>query len=190
MATHLYRLGGWAFRRRKTVFGLWALVLVVYGGLLVLTYWGYLQLPTGFIPTQDKGYLVASVQLPDSASAERTSEVTRKLELIAKGTPGVKNVNSVMGNSFQLSAYGSNFGSMFIILKSFDERRESPDLYHEEIINTLKKRFAAEIPEALINVFPPPAVSGVAGTGTAGSCAADTEDARSVRRWREISSPD
>jgi multidrug efflux pump len=142
-----------------------ALVLVVYGGLLVLTYWGYLQLPTGFIPTQDKGYLVASVQLPDAASAQRTREVIKKLERISLDTPGVKNVNSVAGNSFQLSAYGSNFGSMFIILKSFDERRQSPDLYHEEIINALKKRFAAEIPEAVINVFPPPAVSGVGRAG-------------------------
>src|SRR6185436_11722890 len=141
------------------------LVLVVYGGLIVLTYWGYLQLPTGFIPTQDKGYLVASVQLPDAASAERTREVIKKLERISLDTPGVKNVNSVAGNSFQLSAYGSNFGSMFIILTSFDVRRKSPDLYHEEIINNLKKRFAAEIPEAMINVFPPPAVSGVGRAG-------------------------
>ena len=118
------------------------LVLVVYGGLLVLTYWGYLQLPTGFIPTQDKGYLVASVQLPDSASAERTSEVTKKLERIAKETRGVKNVYSVMGNSFQLSAYGSNFGTMFIILESFDERRDYPKLYHEELLNKIERGHA------------------------------------------------
>ena len=99
-----------------------ALVLIVYGGLLVLTYWGFLQLPTGFIPLQDKGYMTASVQLPDSASAERTKAVFERLEKIALETHGIKNVNSVCGNSFTLGAQASNFGSMFIILKSFGER--------------------------------------------------------------------
>src|SRR4029453_19164618 len=75
------------------------------------------------------------------------------------------NVNSVAGNSFQLSAYGSNFGSMFIILKSFDERRHSKDLYGEEIMDRLKSHFAAEIPEATVNIFPPPAVPGVGRAG-------------------------
>ncbi len=141
-----------------------SLVLVVYGGLLVLAYWGYLQLPTGFIPIQDKGYLVGSVQLPDAASAERTRAAVAKMDKIIKETPGVKNVNSVAGNSFALSAYGSNFGSMFVILKDFAERR-SPDLYSEEILNKLKARIAAEVPEATVNLFPPPAVSGLGRAG-------------------------
>jgi multidrug efflux pump len=97
-----------------------ALVLCVYGGLVLLTWWGIGQLPTGFIPTQDKGYLVASIQLPDSSSVLRTKEVIARIENICLNTPGVngiKNVNSVAGNSFMLSAYGSNFGSMFVILK-------------------------------------------------------------------------
>ena len=104
------------------------LVLLVYGGLLALTYWGFLQLPTGFIPTQDKGYLVASVQLPDASAAERTRDVMAHIERIALETPGIKNVNSVAGNSFMLSAYGSNFGSMFIILKDFSERQGAVDV--------------------------------------------------------------
>src|SRR5205823_2496972 len=79
-----------------------ALVLAVYGGLVGLTWWGFGQLPTGFIPVQDKGYLVASVQLPDSSSVMRTRQVIAKIEKIAKDTPGVKNVNSVAGNSFML----------------------------------------------------------------------------------------
>ena len=141
-----------------------ALVLVVYGGLLLLTSWTYKQLPTGFIPTQDKGYLMASVQLPDSSSATRTRDVIARIEKIALETPGVKNVNSVAGNSFMLSAYGSNFGSMFIILKNFDERRE-PQMYGDEILAKLRKRFANEVPEALVNVFPPPAVSGLGRAG-------------------------
>jgi multidrug efflux pump len=160
------------------------IVLAVYGGLVVLTWWGFRQLPTGFIPTQDKGYLVASVQLPDSASAERTKQAIAKLEAIALRTPGVekldpasiepdsalrkggvKNVNSVAGNSFLLGAYGSNFGSMFIILQPFAERRGKPDQTSDAILNRVKREAAREVPEAVINVFPPPAVSGLGRAG-------------------------
>jgi multidrug efflux pump len=140
------------------------IVLLVYGGLLYLTYWGYRQLPSGFIPAQDKGYLVASVQLPDATSAERTSETMAQIEQIVKETPGVKNVNSVAGNSFLLSAYGSSFGSMFIILDNFDERR-TPERTADGIIGILRKRLTEEVPDALVNVFPPPAVSGLGRAG-------------------------
>ncbi len=141
-----------------------ALVLCVYGGLLVLTWWGFLQLPTGFIPSQDKGYLIASVQLPDSSAAQRTRDVIKTIEKISLETPGVKNVNSVAGNSFILSAYGSSFGSMFIILKDFDQRRD-PKLRSDAIVANMKKRIQAEIPGALVNIFPPPAVSGLGRAG-------------------------
>ncbi len=140
------------------------LVLIVYVGLLGLTYWGYTQLPSGFIPSQDKGYFLAAVQLPDSSSAIRTREVVSKIEKIALSTPGVHHVNSVAGNAFVLSAYGSNFGTMFIILEQFDERR-MPEKSAMSILKTLNQRIAAEIPEAVINVFPPPAVNGLGRAG-------------------------
>ena len=139
-------------------------VLAVYGGLVFLTFWGYRQLPTGFIPSQDKGYFLASVQLPDSAAAGRTRDIIARIEKIAMETPGVKNVNSVAGNSFMLSAYGSNFGSMFIILKNFSERK-SHELSGDAILATLRKRYSTEVPEALVNVFAPPAVSGLGRAG-------------------------
>ena len=168
----LFRSFNWAFSRSTRgytnlvgkLLRVPVLVLTVYGGLVVLTWWTFGQLPNGFIPSQDKGYLIASVQLPDSSSVMRTREVIAKIETIAKETPGVKNVNSVAGNSFMLSAYGSNFGSMFIILKGFAERK-SDDLYADEIMAKLRKRYAAEVPEAIINVFPPPAVSGLGRSG-------------------------
>ncbi len=140
------------------------LVLIVYGGLLALTYWELQRLPRGFIPQQDKGYALASVQLPDAASAERTRAVIRKIEKIALETPGVKHVNSVAGNSFLLSSYGSNFGSMFIIFKDFSER-QSPEEAGEEILKTLRRRFTDEIPEASVAVFGAPAVSGLGRAG-------------------------
>jgi multidrug efflux pump len=141
-----------------------ALVLIVYGGLLVLTWWGFGQLPTGFIPTQDKGYLVASVQLPDATAMERTLTTIAKIEQIVLSTEGVKNTSAIGGNSFQLGARASNFGSMFIILDPFDKRR-SPELQGSRIMEKLKKRLAAEVPEANVTIFPPPAVSGLGRAG-------------------------
>src|SRR5207237_4040837 len=126
--------------------------------------WGYQTLPTGFVPQQDKGYLMASIQLPDAAAAERTREAIRKVTSVALSTPGVHHCNAVAGNSFVLSAYGSNFGSMFIILDGFDKRK-TPDLYADQIAATLRRRFAEEVPEAQVNVFGAPAVSGLGRAG-------------------------
>ena len=66
------------------------------------------------------GYLLVNVQLPDSASLERTKEVMDKCERIAKTTPGIKHTQAMTGQSLLLSANGSNFGSMFCILDPFD----------------------------------------------------------------------
>src|SRR6185312_1353927 len=92
------------------------LVLVAYGGLLLLTYWRFTETPAGFIPSQDMGYLLVNVQLPDAVSSERTREVMSKIETIARTVPGVKHSQAMAGMSLLLSANGSNFGSMFLIL--------------------------------------------------------------------------
>ena len=134
------------------------LVLTMYGGIVGLTYWGYLQLPTGFVPAQDKGYLLASIQLPDAASAARTQQIIDDIAKIALATPGVRHTNAVAGNSFVLSAYGSNFGSMFIILDDFDERRHDPDLYADAIAAKLRRQIGAKISGAQVNIFGAPAV--------------------------------
>jgi multidrug efflux pump subunit AcrB len=140
------------------------LVLVVYGGLLGLTYWGFLRTPKGFIPTQDMGYLLVNLQLPDAASAERSRRVTDQVRHICETTPGVRHTLSVAGQSFLLSAYGSTFGSMFVILDDFS-KREEPGLYCDEIANTLRKRFLKEVPDAVVTVFPAAPVRGVGRTG-------------------------
>jgi multidrug efflux pump len=139
-------------------------VLAAYVGLVGLTVWEYRRLPTGFIPTQDKGFLVASVQLPDSTAAVRTREVMARIERIVLDTPGVRSVNAVAGNSFLLSAYGSNFGSMFIILDGFRERTALGQPA-ESIMLALRKKLAEEAPDAVVNVFPPPAISGLGRAG-------------------------
>jgi hydrophobe/amphiphile efflux-1 (HAE1) family protein len=143
------------------------LVLAAYLAILGSGYATWCSLPLGFIPQQDKGYLICSIQLPDTASAERTRHVISQISRIAlnleleddqgnKVKP-IRHVNAVAGNSFVLSAYGSNFGSMFVILESF-ERRRSAQLSADAVAAALRREFARQAPEALVNVFGAPAV--------------------------------
>jgi multidrug efflux pump len=148
------------------------IVLLLYGGLLYITYWEFGRLPTGYIPAQDKGYLLIPVQLPDSASLERTNEVVATIDRICKETPGVAHTISSSGMSFTLGAFGSNFANFFVMLDDFANRR-TPDLYSDAIIAKLRKRFAAEVPDASILVLGPPAVNGL---GTAGGFKFAVED--------------
>jgi multidrug efflux pump subunit AcrB len=157
-ATQVYgKTVGWCLR-------LSAIVLVVYVGLIGLTGIGFSRVPSGFVPIQDKGYLLANIQLPDSASLERTVEVADGVERIALETPGVAHTVTIPGQSFVLNAVSSNYGSMFIILKPFHERRE-PALSSEAILKRLRERFQREVPEARVLVFGPPAVRGLGNAG-------------------------
>ena len=101
------------------------LVLVVYGGLLYLTGWSFGRMPTGFIPDQDQGYLFVVVQLPDSASLERTDEAMAHADEIIRQTEGVAHTIRISGMSFVLGANGSHLGTMFVVLKPFEERRDA-----------------------------------------------------------------
>ncbi len=140
------------------------LVLVVYGGLLMLTYQDLEHTPKGFIPSQDMGYLLCNVQLPDSASFERTEKVMADLSDIAEHTPGVKHASAITGLSFVLNAFGSNFGSVFIGLEDYPDRRD-PSLSSDRIAASLTQQFAAKIYDAQVMVFPPPPVRGVGRSG-------------------------
>ncbi len=133
-------LFNYGFKKATGVYGLIVggmlrvslLVLVFYGGLLYMTYWGFNHTPSGFIPSQDMGYLLVNVQLTDSTSLERTQLTMNKVEKIAKTIPGVRHSQTMAGQSMLLSANGSNFGSMFLILDPFDVRRESQERFHKE----------------------------------------------------------
>ncbi len=141
-----------------------AIVLVLYVGLLGLTGFGMARIPSGFVPIQDKGYLIANVQLPDSASLERTVEAVAKVEKIALETPGVAHVVSIPGQSFVLNANSSNYAGVFIPLKPFHERKEG-ELSGEAILKRLRARVAREVPEARVLVFGAPAVRGLGNAG-------------------------
>ena len=140
------------------------LVLVVYGGLLGLTYWRFMVTPKGFIPAQDMGYLMVSVQLPDSASLERTQAVIDRIVRIAIAHPAVKHCSGITGQSFVLNAAGSNFGSLFVNLKEYRLRRTA-ELRSERVANDLRAAFGQQIKEANVQVFPPPPIRGVGRAG-------------------------
>jgi multidrug efflux pump subunit AcrB len=139
-------------------------VLFVYGGLVVLTGVGFARTPTGFIPQQDKGYLLVNVQMPDAASVARTRDVVQKLEEISLSTPGVRHTVAISGQSILLGANASNFGALYVMLDDF-ENRKSHDLSSEKIAEALQERFNLEVPSAEINIFGAPPVEGL---GTAG----------------------
>ena len=162
----------WVFNGATRVYGksvglclrLSAVVLLVYLGLIGLTGYGFTCVPAGFIPNQDKGRLVVNVQLPDSASLERTVEVMEKVEKIALETPGVAHSITNRGRSFILNAMCSNLGSAFLPLQPFHERRD-PSLSADAIAARLRQRFQREVPEARVNVFGAPAVDGLGMAG-------------------------
>jgi len=107
------------------------LVLLVYGGLLYLTYWGFLHAPAGFIPQQDKGFLLVNIQLPDSASVQRTQQVLAKIEEIAKQVKGVKHTVGIAGQSIILNANAPNYGSLYVMLEEFARRVDNPRVLAE-----------------------------------------------------------
>ena len=138
------------------------IVLMVYVGLLYATYWSFAHTPTGFIPAQDKGYLLLNVQLPDSASVSRTREVMKQLEAIASSIEGVEHTVSLSGQSLLLGASASNFGSMNVILKPFEDRK---GLSSDSIGAAISERCRREVKDAAVGVFGPPAIDGLGNAG-------------------------
>jgi hydrophobe/amphiphile efflux-1 (HAE1) family protein len=133
-------------------------------------------MPTGFIPEQDKGRLLVNVQLPDGVSVERTQEVVTKIAALAGSLPGVAHTLAVSGQSLLLQANAPNFGSLFVLLKPFDQRRVR-ELSDKAIAARLRKLCYAKFPEASVGVFGAPPVDGL---GTAGGFKLMVEDRGSL----------
>ena len=136
---------------------------VVYLGLLGLTYLGFTKVPTGFIPTQDKGYIAMYAQLPDAASLERTGAVIDQISKTAREIPGIKATIDLAGLNPITFATTPNVGTIFVILDEFHKRKKR-SLSSDAIVAELRKRCGA-IQEAFIGVFPPPAVQGLGIVG-------------------------
>jgi len=136
-ARGMEKLFGWFFRPFNRVFA-WsgnkysagvgtvlrksAVALIVYGGLVFLTAWGFNKVPTGFVPTQDKQYLVAFAQLPDGASLDRTEAVIRRMSDIGLKLPGVQSAVAFPGLSISGFSVAPNAGIVFFCLDPFEDR--------------------------------------------------------------------
>lgn len=190
-----FKLFNWGFNLSSSLYaGLvgWLLrlsfiVLLLYGGLLYATYYGMTTVPAGFVPQQDKGYLLVDVRLPDSASVERTTKVMREIEQLLSVPPtsanegaahdehagevssnnpgrGVEHTIGITGQSIVQNAVGSNYGTFFLILDEF-HHRESLELKSYMIAMRLRQLFSAEINDATVSVFGPPPVDGLGSGG-------------------------
>jgi hydrophobe/amphiphile efflux-1 (HAE1) family protein len=137
---------------------------VIFGGLLLITGWQFARAPTGFIPEQDKGYLILNVQLPDAAAVDRTQRVLDRIEQVALSTPGVEHTVGVAGRSLILNANAPNLASMYVILKEFDERTRA-GLGANAIAAQLQERCQREVRGGIVTVFGGPPVEGLGTTG-------------------------
>jgi len=142
--------------RKALMMGVY-LVLVAAAGVL------FKAVPDGFVPSQDKQYLIGFAQLPDGATLDRTEDVVRRMGEIMLKHPGVEHAVSFPGLSINGFTNSSNSGIAFAALKSFDERK-SPSMSGGAIAGQLNREFAA-IPDAFIALFPPPPVQGLGTTG-------------------------
>jgi multidrug efflux pump len=152
-----------------------AIALVIYGGLVLLTGWSFNEVPTGFVPTQDKQYLVAFAQLPEGASLNRTEAVIRKMSDIGLKQPGVQDAVAFPGLSISGFSVASDAGIVFFALKPFDERT-SKDLSGPAIAAALNQKFSS-IQDAYVLTVMPPAVQGL---GTIGGFKLFVEDRASL----------
>ncbi|HXM92934.1 MAG TPA: efflux RND transporter permease subunit [Candidatus Dormibacteraeota bacterium] len=135
------------------------IAVAVYAGLIGLTILGFSRVPSGFVPTQDKGYLVSFAQLPNGATLDRTEDVIRRMSDIALKHPGVQNAVAFPGLSINGFTNSPNSGIVFATLKPSEERK-TLELSANAIAADLNKQYGS-IQEAFIAIFPPPPVQGL-----------------------------
>ncbi|MGV3486923.1 MAG: efflux RND transporter permease subunit [Planctomycetaceae bacterium] len=141
----------------------WPAVLIVFGLTVAGTIWWYRQLPTGFLPSEDQGYLITAIQLPDAASQQRTREVVETVNGMLADVPGVETWFTLGGTSLLEGGQASNAATVFIRMTDWDQRT-TPELQQGALIGTLTQKFAA-IQDAQILIFPPPAIQGLGVSG-------------------------
>lgn len=153
---------GYGLMVRKVIrFG--GIIGILYIGLVGLTAVQFQQTPTGYVPGQDKQYLVAFAQLPDASSLDRTEAVIKEMSRIAAEHPGVANSISFPGLSINGFTNSPSAGIVFVGLDDFSERG-SPELSGNAIAAALNQKFAG-IQDAFIAIFPPPPVQGLGTIG-------------------------
>ena len=145
--------------------------LIVYAALLGLTYVGFQLVPPGFVPTQDKAYLVSFAQLPEGATLDRTEKVIRQMSDVALKDPGVQSAVAFPGLSINGFINSPSAGIVFVTLKPFSQRTTS-NLSGMAIAQRLQQKYNT-MGDAMIAIFPPPPVQGL---GTIGGFKLQVED--------------
>ena len=141
-----------------------AITLAVYAGLVFLAWFGLMKVPTGFVPPQDQGYLIVTLQMPDASSIDRTQQVMLRLSEVARKTPGVRGAFTVAGLSILTRSNSSAAGVMFVPLLSFDQRAGKPAQTADAIARSLGDQLNG-LQEGIVAVFPPPPVRGIGSAG-------------------------
>jgi multidrug efflux pump len=147
----------------KRVLSRKALMLTIYAVLVGATFGLFKLVPGGFVPGQDKQYLIGFAQLPDGATLDRTEDVIRRMTEITLKTPGVEHAVAFPGLSINGFTNSSNSGIVFATLKPFEERK-GKNLSAGAIAGSLNAQYGA-IEDAFIAMFPPPPVQGLGTTG-------------------------
>ncbi|MFM8930613.1 MAG: efflux RND transporter permease subunit, partial [Gemmataceae bacterium] len=140
------------------------LVLAGYGALVWVTALGFDRAPKGFIPEQDKGYLLVNLQLPDASSLGRTRAAVLRMEQAAREVRGVRHTVAVSGRSALLEANAPHFGAMYVLLDPFEERKGQA-LGAEAIARELTRALEAAAPEGQVTVLGAPPVDGLGNAG-------------------------
>ena len=170
-ADRLFQTLGRPFQRAPDAYGdtvrkvvrISGVALLVYVGLLALTFFGFKAVPPGFVPMQDKYFLVAIAQLPNSTSLDRTEAVVKQMSKIALAESGVESVVAFPGLSINGMVNVPNAAVVFVMLDPFKDRT-TPDLSANAITGRLQAKFSS-IPDGYLGVFPPPPVPGLGATG-------------------------
>ncbi|WP_295958497.1 efflux RND transporter permease subunit [Rhodoferax sp.] len=147
----------------KAVIGRKTLMLVVYLVLVGVTFGLFKAVPSGFVPAQDKQYLIGFAQLPDGATLDRTEDVVHRMGELVKQNPNVEDAIAFPGLSINGFTNSSNSGVVFVTLKPFDQRKRA-DQSGGAIAGQLNQAFGG-IQDAFIVMFPPPPVAGLGTTG-------------------------
>ncbi|MGO4741689.1 efflux RND transporter permease subunit [Bosea sp. 2KB_26] len=146
-------------------------ILALYAGLVGMTWMGFQSIPTGFVPAQDKYYLVGIAQLPSGASLDRTEAVVKEMSRIAMAEPGVESIVAFPGLSVNGFVNLPNAAVVFAMLDPFDQRKD-PSLSANAIAGRLMGKYS-QIPDGFVGIFPPPPVPGL---GTIGGFKLQIED--------------
>ena len=141
-----------------------AVVALIFLAWMAALAYGLMTTPTGFVPDEDKGLLFVNVQLPDASSISRTKAAVDKVTNILANDPAVEVITSITGYSILSGAMASNGGTLFVVLKHWEDRRDADNLVFN-VARRINGRAFAQVPEAQVYAIAPPSVPGMGAVG-------------------------